>query len=122
MSVKNISLVWITVSDLAAAKKFFVDGLGMKLTQDSPEHGWLELAGQEEGGTALGIAQINKDQPAEKNAITTFTVADVVASKAELENKGVTFIGDIIEVPGHVKMIMFTDADGNRFQLVQLLS
>jgi len=123
MSVKNISLVWITVSDIAKAKNFFVNTLGMKLHQDSPEHGWVEVMG-EDGGTSLGITQAIPEESAEKpgtNAIITLTVEDVVKAKTELTSKGVNFIGDIIEIPGHVKMIMFADADGNKFQLVQLL-
>ena len=55
------------------------------------------------------------------NSVVTLTVTDIVESKAELEAKGVKFFGDIIEVPGHVKMATFADPDNNVFQLVQML-
>ena len=55
------------------------------------------------------------------NAVLAMTVDDIVAAKKELEGKKVSFIGDIIEVPGYVKMATFADPDGNIFQLVQEL-
>ena len=55
------------------------------------------------------------------NAVLAMTVDDIVAAKKELEGKKVSCIGDIIEVPGYVKMATFADPDGNIFQLVQEL-
>jgi predicted enzyme related to lactoylglutathione lyase len=49
------------------------------------------------------------------------TVDNIVATKKELEAKGVTFIDEIMEIAGHVKMVTFTDPDGNKFQLVEEL-
>lgn len=125
MSIKRIDLAWITTADIKKAEKFFVDTLGMKLTNKADEWGWLELTGQE-GGLTLGIGQARDHSPAyEKpgnNSVVTLSVADIVASKEDLEKKGVKFLGDIIEVPGHVKMATFTDPDNNVFQLVQSLS
>ncbi len=124
MAIKRIDLAWVTVADIKKAEKFFVETLGMKLNNKAEEWGWLEVAGQE-GGMALGIGKVQPHSPSyEKpgnNAVVTLTVTDIVASKADLEKRGVTFIGDIIEVPGHVKMATFTDPDNNVFQLVQTL-
>lgn len=120
MKVKKMSLAWITVSDVTNTQKFFTETIGLKVSSSAPEHGWLELTG-EDGGMILGVGQAgseSSDKPG-VNAVVTMTVDDIIASKAEMESKGVLFIGEIIEVPGHVKMATFLDPDGNMFQLVQ---
>jgi len=123
MIVKKIDLAWITVSDYAKTKKFFTETLDLKISSDSAEYGWAELKGPQ--GATLGIAQENPQYGSEKaghNAVLVFTVEDIVAAKKELEAKGVKFEGDIMEVPGHVKLATFIDLDGNKFQLAQELA
>lgn len=124
MAIKKIELAWITVSDFSKAKSFFVDTLGLEIFSGSQEYNWLELRGKD-GGMLLGVgASSDKAECAIKpgqNAVMAMTVDDIVTTKAELEAKGVVFHGDIIEVPGIVKMALFTDHDGNKFQLVQNL-
>lgn len=121
--IKKMSLAWIAVKDINASKKFFKDVLGLSVTNDTPEYGWMELkAGND---FILGVGQAREEHETEKpgmNAVVTMTVDDIVKSKAMLEAKGVRFIDEIIEVPGHVKMVTFIDTDGNKFQLVQELN
>lgn len=125
MNIKRMDMAWITVSDSKKAKEFFCDILGLKLTSEAPEYGWMELVGHE-GGAALGIGQSCEETAPDvkpgQNAVVTMTVDDIVAMKKMLESKGVKFLGDIIEVPGHVKMALFCDADNNKFQIVEMLS
>jgi len=121
MSIKKISLCWVNVSDIERAKKFFKDSCGLELTADSSvEHGWLEFIGVE-GGTSLGVAKSSNENQDDvgTNAVITMTVDDLVATKRTMEQKGVAFIGDIMEVPGHVKLATFVDPDNNTFQLVE---
>lgn len=124
MIAKRQDLSWITVSDVRKAKNFFVEHLGLVVRADSAEYGWVELVAKE-GGAALGIGQCTPEYSEVKpgdNAIITFTVDDIQAIKEEFTKKGITLIGDIVEVPGHVKMLFFTDFDGNKFQVVQVLN
>lgn len=121
MSIKKISLCWINVSDIERAKKFFEDSCGLELTAgSSAEHGWLEFIGAEEG-TILGVAKSSRDDQSDAgtNAVVTMTVDNIVETKRTMEQKGVKFIGDIMEVPGHVKLATFIDPDNNTFQLVE---
>lgn len=123
MVAKRSDLAWITVSDINKAKKFFTEVVGLQVRTDTAEYGWLELVAKD-GGSALGIGQSNPNESTVKagdNAIVTFTVDDIDQAKSEFEQKNVTLIGDIVEVPGHVKMLFFTDFDGNKFQIVQIL-
>jgi len=119
-----MTLSWITASDLTKTKEFFTDTLGLKKTTDVAEYGWCEFLGQE-GGMYLGVGQSRGAEDLVKpgqNAVVTMVVDDIMQAKTELESKGVRFLDEIIEVPGHVKMVTFQDFDGNKFQLVEELS
>ena len=123
MVAKRLDLAWITVTDVKKAKTFFTEVLGLEVRTDNAEYGWLELVAKD-GGAALGVGQCSDEYTevkAGQNAIVTFTVDDIIKTKAEFEKKGVKMLGDIVEVPGHVKMLFFCDNDGNKFQVVQLL-
>lgn len=122
MTVKSINLSWVVVNDLKSAVKFYTASVGLKLMKMNEEYGWAELAGQD-GGTRLGIAQ--KSDAEEilpgQNAVVTLTVADLSKAKADLSKKDVKMKGDILEIPGRVKLQMAIDQDGNHFQLVEVL-
>ena len=123
MKITSMGLAWISVSKAATAKSFFSETLGMEVASAAEEYGWFEFVAADKtfrlgvGTDCTGNGPVKPGM----NAVVTLTVDDVVAAKAELEAKGVTFVGDIQEVPGHVKMALFQDTDGNHFQLVQML-
>ncbi len=123
MGIKDFKLAWIVVADLKKAIHYYTHVVGLKLLENNEKYGWAELGG-EEGGARLGIAQQNDYCPiaAGLNAIVTLTVGDLAKAKSELAKKGAKSLGDVQEVPGHVKMQLFEDADGNKFQLVEELS
>ncbi len=120
--LKSSDLSWIVVSDIKKARKFFTETLGLVEHCNSEEHGWVEVGGTE-GGAKIGIAQANNEDRAGTNAVITFSVNHLENCVAELKKKGVKMIGEIIEVPGHVKLQTFVDtARGRiRFQLVETL-
>ena len=122
MSVEHIGLCWIVVKDIKSAVKYYTEVVGLKLLHSSEEYGWAELQGHN-GGSLLGIAQESPQEnvTAGQNAIVTFTVADIEKTKEEMVQKGAKCEGDILEVPGHVKMQTIVDQDGNRFQICQKL-
>jgi len=122
MTVKNMGLSWIVVNDLKSAIAFYTEVVGLKLMEVHEQYGWAELEGHE-GGMRLGIAQYCEEagMKAGQNAVVTLTVADLAKAKADMQKKGVKCIGDVQEVPGHVKMQTIVDADGNQFQIVELM-
>lgn len=118
-----MDLAWITTSDIKKAQKFFTETLGLTEMGFSSEHGWMEVQGKE-GGMIMGVGQANPEYECGKpgaNAVITLTVDNIEETMKELQAKGVNFIDEIVEVPGHVKMVSFLDFDGNMFQLVQNL-
>ena len=122
MAIKSIDLAWVVVTDLKKALKFYTEVLGLKLNEHNEKFGWAEVAGKN-GGSILGIAQASGHSPipAGHNAIVALTVENINESKNEMAKKGAKFIGDIIEVPGIVKLQLLEDADGNKYQLAQNL-
>lgn len=121
MKVQEIGLIWIVVKDLSKAIEYYTTVVGLHLLELHEEFGWAELGG--ETGTRLGIAQENPQEKmrAGENAVITFSVSDIEQRKREMAEQGAVFEGELIEIPGHVKMQTVLDRDGNRFQLCQLL-
>lgn len=122
MAVKSSDLSWIVVSDFDKAVRFFTEVVGLKLMTREDKYGWAELEAPE-GGMQLGIALAGKENHVKpgQNAIMTFTVNDLIKAKSEMAKKGTKMVGDVMEVPGHVKLQFFHDHDGNLFQLVEQL-
>lgn len=121
-AVQSVDLVWIVVKDVKQAIHYYSAVLGLKLHQFHEEHQWAELQG--ESGCRLGIAACCDYNPikAGGNAVITMNVKNLDETKKELLSKGVDMLGEVQEVPGHVKMQTCKDADGNIFQLVETLS
>lgn len=120
MSIKKMGMSWIVVSDFKKAVDFYTKTLGLKLNEMNEEYGWAEVAA-EDGGSLLGIAKTNDvDAMAPgTNAVVTMSVDNIEEAKKDLQSKNVTMIGDVIEVPGIVKLQTFKDEDGNSLQLVE---
>ncbi len=119
---QSFDLAWIVVKDLKKAVKFYTETVGLKLLELHEEFGWAELQGPS-GGARLGIGVENDKDPikAGTNACLTFTVENLEKSRDSFLEKGAKFLGDIMEVPGHVKLLTGVDADGNHFQLAEML-
>lgn len=122
MDVKSIDMVWIVVKDLKEAIKFYSEVVGLKLMELHEQFGWAELEGHS-GGSRLGLAQAsyNGDMKAGQNAFVTFTVENLEVAKSRVAAQGAQCVGDVQEIPGHVKLQMVADRDGNQFQLVEVL-
>lgn len=123
MAIKSTNLSWITVSDIKKAKEFYVNKLGLILEEESEFYPWLELRAPD-SSYRLGVAQENKEcgEKPGINAIMTFEVDNIESEIERFKKEGIVFTDYIMEVPGHVKMISFIDADRNKFQLCEILS
>lgn len=121
MKAKSLNLSWIVVKDFKKAVQFYTDVIGLKLIEMNDQLGWAELEGHE-GGARLGIAQQDKIFQAGDNACVTFTVDNLEKAKESLLKKGAKCIGEVQEIPGHVKLQMIADLDGNHVQLVEQLN
>jgi predicted enzyme related to lactoylglutathione lyase len=126
MKAKSIGLAWIIVKDFKKAVKFYTDVVGLKLKEMNEQWGWAELEGHDGEGMRLGIAQQRSQgqDPIEpgQNAVVTFTVDNIEKAIQNMQKQGAALIGQVEEVPGHVKMQSVRDTEGNFFQLVEILS
>lgn len=125
MNTKSMDLVWVTSNNLKETVKFYTETVGLKLKELNEQFGWAELEGAA-GGARLGVAQKQPDSNCHtedmKNAVMTFTVVSLAKAISDMTAKGAKMIGEIQEVPGHVKLQMVQDVDGNCFQLVEVLA
>jgi predicted enzyme related to lactoylglutathione lyase len=120
MPVQSLELAWVVVSDFKAALKFYTETLGLKVMELSEEYGWAELQGPD-GGMRLGLAKQsdNSNVIAGQNAVVALTVKNIEKTKEELIKKGAKCVGELQVIPGHVKLQMIADADGNLMQLAE---
>ena len=118
---KGITMSCVTVSSLKETKHLFVDLLGLEIKDHDEHFNWMELEGEE--GTRIGFGQPMGDDgmKAGTNAIVSISVDNVEETKAFLEDKGVQFLGEIIEIPNEVKLALFADKDGNQYFLAEQL-
>lgn len=122
MKTKGIQLAWITVKNIEKAIEFYTKVVGLELKEYHKEFRWAELSGPE--GAILGIGENTDDCPVHPgaNAVLTVSVADIDKAHSHFVKSGAKLVGDIVEVPGHVKLQTFVDVDGNTLQLAQTLN
>lgn len=105
------------VSDLDRAIAFYRDVLGFTLLYRSEDIGWCELS--------TGVERVNvglserREAAGAGGATLTFGVDNLEAAKAGLEAHSVKLDGDIMEIPGLVRLLTFYDPDDNSLMFYQ---
>lgn len=112
------------VGDLPRAITFYRDVLGCTLERSLPEVGFAELRSPV-AQVQIGLAR----RPAPKEApgqtagggtVLTFAVTDADAAALRLRAHGFDEV-EVTEMPGLVRLVAFSDPDGNPLQLAQSL-
>ena len=112
----EVNLAWYSVKDLSAAKKFYGEVLGLKKTFEMD--GWCEFS-HADGAVSIGLSAISESDAG--GATVVLKVDDLDRSRKDLAAKGIKFEGDVMEVPGVVRIASFRDPAGNRLQLCQVV-
>ena len=106
------------VSDLDRSIAWYRDVLGFTLLYRSEDIGWCELS------TAVQKVNVGLSERREAGgaggATLTFGVTDLEAAKAALDERGVRQDGDIMEIPGLVRLLTFFDPDDNALMFYQI--
>ncbi|HEY6887865.1 MAG TPA: VOC family protein [Solirubrobacter sp.] len=114
--VTGVDFVSVPTQDLARAVEFYGSTLGLKCTVHKPEYNFAEF---DTGTVTLSVVDPEKMKIGEfspnQNHLA-LQVDDVAAARAELEARGVTFMGDIFDT-GVCHMAFLADPDGNRLML-----
>ena len=113
MEVEHVDFVSVLTQDLARAKRFYTDVLGLEIETEGESDMELRL-----GQVTLDVFDPSSigQQFAVSPAGLALRVPDVDEARAELEAKGVVFDGDTVET-GVCRMAFFKDPDGNALLL-----
>lgn len=110
--ITGLDFIGIPTTDADRSRAFYVDTLGLRPDQGSDYEFWV-------GETCFGIWEPDKqgmEFSPEKCSHLALHVEDVEAARAELEAKGVTFLGETFDT-GVCHMALFEDPDGNSLML-----
>jgi predicted enzyme related to lactoylglutathione lyase len=114
--ISGVDFVSIPTGDLARSVAFYGDALGLRRTVYMPERNFAEF---DTGTVTLSVVDpvkmgIGELRPNANHL--ALQVDDVAAARAELESRGVTFMGDTFDT-GVCHMGFFSDPDGNALML-----
>jgi catechol 2,3-dioxygenase-like lactoylglutathione lyase family enzyme len=107
-TIRKVDSVGIPSSNTERSRAFYVETLGLRPDERSGNEFWI-------GETCFGIwepARMGMEFQPQPNGIVLLHVEDVAAARAELEEKGVEFLGDTFDT-GVCRMANFADPDGN---------
>ena len=107
-TIRKVDSVGIPSTNTERSRAFYVETLGLRPDERSGNEFWI-------GETCFGIwepARMGMEFQPQPNGIVLLHVEDVAAARAELEEKGVEFLGDTFDT-GVCHMANFTDPDGN---------
>lgn len=110
--VTGLDFVGVPSTDAERTRAFYVDTIGLRPDERARFEFWV-------GETCFAIyepAQFGIEFAPQKNAALALQVADVDATRKDLEAKGVEFAGDTFDT-GVCHMALFTDPDGNDVML-----
>jgi predicted enzyme related to lactoylglutathione lyase len=113
--VRGTDFVTVSAKDFDAAVDFYGNTLGLPL---SARYGQMPGAEFETGNLTIAVLQSEafNIEPRTNNHPIALRVDDVAAARAELESRGVKFLGDTIDT-GVCHMAPFQDSEGNTLLL-----
>ena len=110
--ITKLDFIGVPSTDAERSRAFYVDTLGLRPDPNARFEFWV-------GETCFGIwepGSMGFEFAPQKNAHPALHVDDVAAARAELEAKGVEFLGETLDT-GVCHMALFTDPDGNDLML-----
>jgi len=109
-----------SVTDIGKSIEWFENVLGFEKIFHSAEAGWAEIT-TPATNVSIGLGQ-TEEVDGKGGSTPVFGVENIIAARVDLESKNVKFDGDIIEIPGLVKLATFFDPDGNTYMLAESLN
>jgi predicted enzyme related to lactoylglutathione lyase len=113
--IGGVDFVALPTHDVVMSSKFYGDVLGLRRSVYMPERHFAEF---ETGNLTLSVINaeaMGLEHHAQRTAIALH-VDDVHATRSELEQRGVTFTGDVLDT-GVCHMAFFSDPEGNELML-----
>lgn len=113
MRVEHVDFVSVLTQDIARARAFYTDVLGLEVESEGESD--LELRAGQVTLDVFDPASIGQPFAPSPGGLA-LRVADVDAARAELEEKGVAFDGETIQT-SVCRQAWFKDPDGNALML-----
>jgi catechol 2,3-dioxygenase-like lactoylglutathione lyase family enzyme len=110
--ITDVDFVAVPSQDAERSRAFYVDTLGLRPDDSARFEFWA-------GETCFAIyepARYGMEFAPQRTAHPALHVDDVSAARAELEAKGVQFMGDVLDT-GVCHMAFLADPDGNALML-----
>jgi catechol 2,3-dioxygenase-like lactoylglutathione lyase family enzyme len=110
--ISKVDCVGIPSRNTEHSRKFYVETLGLRPDARSSNEFWV-------GDTCFAIwepARFGAEFAPQANSVVLLHVDDVATARAELENRGVEFVGETLDT-GVCHMADFLDPDGNQLTL-----
>ena len=110
--ISKVDFIGVPSRDSERSRAFYIDTLGLRPDPKARFDCWA-------GDTCFGIWEPERqgfEFAPQRNAHPALHVDDVAAARAELEAKGVEFLGDTFDT-GVCHMALFRDPDGNDLML-----
>lgn len=117
---KGVSVAYLYVRDLGAARKWYEGVLGWPLALGNDAMGWYEYAGPSGAHVAINQVQPGGLGPGAGGTTAVLLVDDAAETLQWLKDRGVR-CDELLVIPGVVKIGTFFDPDGNRLQFSQTL-
>ena len=99
----------LSVRDRHASAEWYTKTLGFELRHHIDEAGWSEMA-TFTPDVILGLGEQGEPDPG--NAVPVFGTPDIDASRKTMEEAGIRFDGETVEMEGMVRLATFYDPDG----------
>jgi predicted enzyme related to lactoylglutathione lyase len=111
-TITKVDTVGIPSQDTERSRRFYIETLGLRPDERASNEFWV-------GGTCFAIwepERFGMEFEPSKSGIALLHVDDVEVARAELEAKGVEFVGETFDT-GVCHMATFADPDGNQLVL-----
>lgn len=118
----NLNTARVFVRDIARARSFYAEALGLKLHAQDAARGYCVFNA---GNCELVVEAVPGDAPAEDQALVgrftglSFLVPNIHVAHQDLTSRGVVFTGAPERQHWGGTLATFRDPDGNQFQLAQ---
>ncbi len=116
--VRKVQGVLYRVQDLARAKAFYGETLGLPMRGEDPEGRWVEFGPPR--GPRILLHQSPEGSMGNAGGGALFEVRNARRVLNRLKRQGVR-VGDLVEIPGVMVLGTFYDPDGNPLHVVQSL-
>ena len=116
--LKRVSNAHYWTKDMNAGVAFYRDVLGLNVRTRAGDD-WAEF---DVGGTTVALhGGYEGHAPPTDGATVVFECDDLDQTMRALSERGVTFDGEVNEVPGYGRFVSFRDPSGNLLQVFEAL-